>query len=215
RRAFDLEGRAADLDEVPVAQRARPIEPLPFDPRAVEGAEILDLQPVPGGPDHRMTPRDERIVDSDVGIDSTDHELGLDPNSLPGERPFFHHQRGHSGESRWCDRSGCGAATGHGEPVILEMVSRQSSWLSFGRHLPIESLSEFHQPPTIVGARPGSVAVPSMSTWSSLPSFSCVQTRTKSLFLSRKQKNRPPRLPVGWIQGRSPAGVVPNCTTEV
>ena len=48
----------------------------------------------------------------------------------------------------------------------------------------MESLSEFHQPPTIVGARPGSVADPSMSTWSSLPSFSCVQTMTKFPFLS-------------------------------
>jgi len=45
------------------------------------------------------------------------------------------------------------------------MVLRQSSLLIVGRHLPMESLSEFHQPPTIVGARPGSVADPSMSTF--------------------------------------------------
>ena len=34
-----------------------------------------------------MTARDERVVDREVGIDAADDELGVDRESLPGERP--------------------------------------------------------------------------------------------------------------------------------
>ena len=164
RLTLDLEGHTAELDEVACAQRPRPLEPLAVDPGAVERAEVLDFQHARGDADHGMPPGDERIVDSEVANDTADDQLSLDRDSLPGQRPFFHQQRGHSGESSPGGFSRPGAADDHGVPVIRAMVARQSSSLTFGRHLPIESLSEFHQPPTIVGARPGSVAVPSMST---------------------------------------------------
>ena len=111
-----------------------------------------------------MSPGDERVVDREVAIDTADDQLRLDRDSLSGQRPLFHQQRGHSGESSPGRFSRPSDAGDHGVPVILAMLSKQSSSLTFGRHLPMESLSVLHQPPTIVGARPGSVAVPSMST---------------------------------------------------
>ena len=86
--------------------------------------------------------------------------------------------------------------------IVLEQVSSET----FGRHLPMLSLIAAHQLVNVVGERPGSVAMPSMSTWSGAPIFSCVQTTTKLPSLSVPQSRRPPRLPVAiWIQTRSPA----------
>ena len=118
RLTLDLEGHTAELDEVACAQRPRPLEPLAVDPGAVERAEVLDLQYARGDADHGMPPGDERIVDGEVANDTADDQLSLDRDSLPGQRPFFHQQRGHSGESSPGGFSRPSAADDHGVPVI-------------------------------------------------------------------------------------------------
>ena len=61
--------------------------------RAVEGAEILDLEPTTDGADDRVKPRDLRIVDRDVRLASPEDEPPVDRKPLPCERALLHQKR--------------------------------------------------------------------------------------------------------------------------
>ena len=63
------------------------------------------------------------------------------------------------------------------------------------RHFPRKSFTLFHQLENVVGARPGSRAMPSVSTWSSEPSFSCVQATTNRLLVVDEAGSMTARLP--------------------
>ena len=93
---LDLDRRLADGYDVAGLQPARLADPLAVDPRAVERAEILDLEAVLHGADRCVPARDERIIDRDVGIRPSEQKLGLDLELLPGERAGLQSQRRHS-----------------------------------------------------------------------------------------------------------------------
>ena len=99
RLALDLEGSTAELDDVPSLSARDPSSRSPLTHVPLREPRSSTSSAPAARTDHGMTPRDERIVDREVGIDTADDQLGLDRDSLPGERPLSHHQRGHSGES--------------------------------------------------------------------------------------------------------------------
>ena len=127
--------------------RRSPFTHVPFsDPRSSISRELS------AGANKRVAPRDERIVDGDIrGTRSTQNELRLHREALPRERPFCHQQRGHV--TSLADYLLGNPPPGTG-PVSRLIVLRQTSCEIAGRHLPMKSLTGFHQLRKMVGARP-------------------------------------------------------------
>src|SRR5690349_18746523 len=74
----DLDHRQTDLDLVAGLEPRHGRDPRSVDPRAVEGAEILDLERSVDGLDPRVAARQLEIFDREVSVLASDDELRVD-----------------------------------------------------------------------------------------------------------------------------------------
>jgi len=79
---LDLQLVPANAERRILRQRPLAREPLAVDERAVARAEIFDLDALGHRPDHRMSPRDLRVWDLDVGIRPPDDEIAIDVTDI-------------------------------------------------------------------------------------------------------------------------------------
>ena len=102
-----LEQAASEPDDVASAQLDGLRDPLPVHPGAVHRVEVVDLDTVADHTDERVSSRDLRVVDHDVGGAAPEHDLRFDLQPTAAERALFDEERGHVAiVTRWPRESG-------------------------------------------------------------------------------------------------------------
>ena len=132
--ALDLDRGRADHDHVPGLKAAGALELLAVDHRAVQGAEILDLQRRVGRAHYRMPAGDQRILDRDVGVRPAENHLARRARTArpPADRP--------SCEGRtFSGKSSVEVAVVTSRPYLLDRGQCRRLPRLAARHFPISS----------------------------------------------------------------------------
>ncbi len=109
-----------------------------------------------------MSAGDELIVDRQIGVDPPDEQARVDLEAASREGSVRDEERCHL-EASLSAVCGLGEVRGYWFAIVSIVWTHVSSE-TFGRHFPTLSLIADHQLVNVVGDRPGSRAIPSMST---------------------------------------------------
>ena len=92
---LDLERCRPHVDDVAAHELLRTYDALAVHPGPVHRSEVLDLEASGTGSHDRMTSRDQRIVDREIGVDAPNEQLRADNDPAPREWAVLQEQRRH------------------------------------------------------------------------------------------------------------------------